>query len=123
MLFRSASSFITQEVRNATNVDVIPTPSTFATDYHYIFVKNNRITHYYNSTEAPKTEAIIANVPSDMFRIIQITDSDGKTKNLLAFTIAGINGTQQHEIETEVLLNNLGTKSNASNQAIRYQKP
>lgn len=126
---RMASSFITREVRTATKLDVIPTPTptTFLPNYHYIFVKDNQIIHRYNDVETAKTAAIIAAVPPEMFSLRQITTAEGQKKTLLAFsftgTITDITGTQQQKIETEVLLKNLGSKQLASNQAIRYQKP
>ncbi|MBT9174307.1 MAG: hypothetical protein DDT21_02721 [Syntrophomonadaceae bacterium] len=122
---RAASFFITQELRNATALELIATfPSlsetSSGTGWHYIFVENNRIIHYFNGVSTPVTEAIIEPEPTGRFDLRIVNRA---SRNLLAFTIAGSRGGQRFVVETQVLLNNLPLSPAAANQAVRYRKP
>jgi len=120
---RMASAFITKEVRNATSLALIPTPTAFVNNnnMNYIFVRDGRIIHRLNGVETAKTDAII---PEPLiFRLHQLTDADNIVRNVLEFTLTGRLAAQQHSISTEVFLNNLHGLSIQDNHAIRYAKP
>jgi prepilin-type N-terminal cleavage/methylation domain-containing protein len=119
---RMSTDFITREVRNATEVELISIPGTFDTNYHYIYIEGAKLKHQFNGTVQEKTSAIIqASTP--MFSLEELANG----RNQIEFTMKGskttTQGIQAYEATTKVFLNNVSGITPSQNQAIKYKKP
>lgn len=108
---RLASDFITREVRNAIELELVSSP-TIGDGYNYIYLNGLVLMH--DST--PKTDPIISQLELKIKKV-------DNNKNYLEFIIQGNEGEQTYKINTKVQLNNIKGKSQIQNLAIKYKKP
>lgn len=113
---RLVSDFIISEIRNARQVEILNTVGNDG-DSHYLYLDNNRI--YYKEPDPAgsvgKTDSIIQSLDLEV-------SSQGDAY-LLSFTIESQKGTQQYTLDSEVLLNNIRSATEATGTAIRFVKP
>lgn len=114
---RLASDFISEEIRNAVEVDIISLPITAQTGYHYIYLDGSIIKYLYNGNTENKTTAIMNNQAIFSIR------KDSSNKNFLKITLKGKLDGQEYDLETEIYLSNISNKAATSGKAIRYKKP
>jgi prepilin-type N-terminal cleavage/methylation domain-containing protein len=116
---RMASTFVTREVRNAVSFQLVPIPTTYASGFEYLYIKNNQLIHY-NGTAITKTDGIIT---SHSFTLTSVTDSNNKPRNILKISLGATVDNQNYATDTEVVLNNIKTLPASSDVAIKYKKP
>jgi prepilin-type N-terminal cleavage/methylation domain-containing protein len=116
---RQSASFITSELRYATSIEMVGTPTPTSGDgYHYISIEGSRIKHTDTTGNvAYKTAAVL----QELTPMFTLKLENGR--NIMHFKLIGTNGSQTYELETKVLLYNAKNQAGAYNQGIKYQKP
>lgn len=116
---RQTAAFFTSEVRYATEIELVNTPTPTTGDgYNYISVENSRIKYTDPAGNVTyKTNAVITEL-TPMFTLTLEND-----RNLLQFRLEGTIGSQTYELETKALLYNVRGQAGASNQGFKYKKP
>ena len=116
---RQAGDLITQEIRNAENIEILTSPFITNASYNYFYLEDNKIYHIESGTTSNITESIISNV--NLFKI------EGKKDNqqyFLEITIEGEKNNQYYLLTTEILLNNIHDYSGlSSGYVIQYITP
>lgn len=132
---RTASDFISREIRNAyvdpTAIDPIVftlesgPPATFDSGYCYIYCENSKICYRDGAgTTVAKTAPVITEFTCSLQNSNSSIPSNGK--NYIHFIIKGESGSQKYDITSEVLLNNIKGISEIANKTfayIKYKKP
>jgi len=114
---RLVSDFISEEIRNAVELDIVSLPITAQTGYHYIYLDGATIKYQFNGKTENKTNAIMND------QAIFAIKKDANNKNFLKITLKGKLNGQEYDLATEIFLSNISNKAAASGKAIRYKKP
>lgn len=114
---RLVSDFISAEVRNATEMDIITIPFTEQAGYNYIYLQDSKIKHRYNGTITEKSQGIMND--QIIFNLIK----DSNDKNFLKISLKATVNTEVYTVNTDIFLNNISGKTAVSGKAIRYKKP
>ncbi len=114
---RLTETFVSTEVRNVTEIAIVNVPITPEAGFHYVYLKDNKISYYFSGEASDKTEAIM--VDQNIFKIKK--DSNGR--NFLSVILKGSLKGEVYELNTEILLNNIINQSEAEGKAIKYKKP
>lgn len=99
---RLSAGNLTKIVRNADKMQLIDTPATFDVSKRYIFTRNNEIVFYNKGNEI-----ILSSANHSRFTV-SFTKSSTANRSL-AFTIRGTDGNETFYLDSEVLIQNLGT--------------
>lgn len=113
---RKAGDFIIDEVRNATEIDIINTPFFAQTGYGYIYLHDSKIIHEYSGGTRNITDSLVKD--EDVFSIRK--DSDNR--NYLCIDMTGTLNGNTYNLSTEILLKNVVNKSPQSGKVIKYKK-
>jgi hypothetical protein len=115
---RNASDFITDEIRNATEIEIVTVPITADAFSQYIYIENNTIKHYKEGAVSDKSENIISNASR-----FTIRKDDSTGRYYVAINLQGIKNGEEYDLSTEILLNNIKSVTGSlSGTAIRYKK-
>lgn len=114
---RKAGDFILDEVRNATEIDIIPAPFTAQAGYGYIYLEDSKIVHRYDGSIQDITDPVLKD--EDVFEIRK----DSSDRNFLCLHMTGTVHEHTYTLSTEVLLKNVVNKSPQFGKVIRYIKP
>ena len=112
---RLASQFITNEVRNAKEFELVLVSQVPVNNdgYNYIYINDGILYSKKNGTVMEKTKAILINL-SPYFNMVKLTNEN----NILEFELKS----EKFSIQSKVALNNISRKLDAQNQAIKYKK-
>ena len=113
---RKAGDFIIDEVRNATEIDIINTPFFAQTGYGYIYLHDSKIVYEYSGGTRDITDSLLKD--EDVFSIRK--DSDNR--NFLCIDMTGTLNGNSYNLSTEILLKNVVNKSPQSGKVIKYKK-
>ena len=113
---RKAGDFIIDEVRNATEIDIINTPFFAQTGYGYIYLHDSKIVYEYSGGTRDITDSLLKD--EDVFSIRK--DSDNR--NYLCIDMTGTLNGNTYNLSTEILLKNVVNKSPQSGKVIKYKK-
>ena len=114
-----AADFITSEVRNATEIEIVALPLTVDSAYEYIYIEDQKLKHHHAGTGSPedKTEKIL----TDESKFTLQKDASGRC--YLLIKLNGSKGDDVFSLSTEVLLNNIADiTGTSSGTAICYKK-
>ena len=116
---RQTAAFITAEVRYATEIEMIDTPTPSSGDgFHYISIEGSRIKYTDPSGNITyKTEAVLQEL-TPMFTL-----KWENSRNIMHFRLLGSDEAQTYKLETKALLYNIRGQAEASNQGFKYKKP
>lgn len=116
--FRMTSSFITDELRNATEVQILSTmPATPTTGYNYIYISGKKIISVKNGTSTNKTDAVVDTPVNSLFKITKLANNN----NILEFNL--MNTKNNVSIDSKVYFNNINGVADATGDVIRYKLP
>lgn len=120
---RMVSKFITDELRNATSLELISIPASFTNDnFNYIYIINNQLVHRYNGVVTNKTGPTLTEMnPTFSMRKL------GNNNNIVTFniksTINSAIGQKEIQISSDIQLNNLSGLADDQDHAVKYKKP
>lgn len=112
-----ATDFITDELRNATEFEIIATPFVPDASYQYIYIEDQVLKHRREGTVQKKSEKILTN--ETMFSVRQDEDTG---RCYVTLNLYGGKKNQKFTLSTEFMLNNVSAISGlTSGKAIRYR--
>ncbi|MBS4030508.1 MAG: hypothetical protein KGZ63_03665 [Clostridiales bacterium] len=121
---RIAVTFITKEIRNATELVLVDAPpSTSVGDgYHYIYLAEEKPGLYSILHRTPDGEIIsriqpVLSAITPMFELSQLENG----ANIIALTLQAANS--NYYLETTINLRNISGITDAGDQVIKYRKP
>ena len=112
---RKAGDFIIDEVRNATEIDIINTPFFAQTGYGYIYLHDSKIVYEYSGGTRDITDSLLKD--EDVFSI-----RNSGNRNFLCIDMTGTLNGNSYNLSTEILLKNVVNKSPQSGKVIKYKK-
>ncbi|HZK24963.1 MAG TPA: prepilin-type N-terminal cleavage/methylation domain-containing protein [Oscillospiraceae bacterium] len=117
---RLNGDFITKELRNATEIEIVPSASEGSgdTDNQYFYLENNNIMHKTNANPTNPSTFTNRNILSLTFTLQQTAAGN----NFVTFIVSGQEGTQTYSVESQVHLNNLTGLPAATGTVIRYKR-
>lgn len=111
------ATFITTQVRNATDLALINTAASPVSGYNYIYLDSIANTVKYIGTDGSTRNITTAPITGLSFEL----KKDVMGKNFLEFTISSrIGGAQTYQTSAEVALLNLRNLDPAANTVLRY---
>lgn len=113
---RKAGDFIIDEVRNATEIDIINTPFFPQTGYGYIYLHDSKIVYEYSGGTRNITDSLVKD--ENVFSIRKDPDN----RNFLCIDMTGTLNGNTYNLSTEILLKNVVNKSPQSGKVIKYKK-
>ena len=115
---RLAGDFITKEIRNATEIEVLPVPFEEDPSWRYIYLESNSIKSKVAGAVSSITEETIVGTELFAFR-----KDEPSGRYFVKIEIQGKKKEEQYTLTTEILLNNIKSVAEPlSGNAIRYKK-
>lgn len=115
---RNASDFITGEIRNATEIEIVTVPIAADASSQYIYIENNILKHNRAGTVTNKSESIL--IDATLF-LVRKDNATGR--HYITINLQGTSHGEEYTLSTEILLNNIGSITGpVSGNAIRYSK-
>lgn len=119
---RMVSDFIRDELRYATEIELMDTPESFVAGSEYILIEGSIMKHV-NAAGVKSNKATFNMTEFNPMFILEAVGSN----NMLNYHIEGTDdstlGTKSYEVMTKVFLNNIEENPDAQGQTIRYKKP
>lgn len=127
---RIASDLIRDEIRNATEIEIVTIPAIPDNTYDYLYVQNGILIHMSANNPVPRTLNIITD-DTQMFTLSQTINGGNAVSYTIEAAMDNDLGSRSHDAPTTVNLNNIkqklgatgGTYTPVVNQCIRYRKP
>lgn len=127
---RIASDYIRDEIRNATEIDIVPIPITPDNTYNYLYVQNGILYHMSLNVASEKSLNILID-NAQMFSLSQSENGHNAVNYTITATVDSGVGIRNYETPTAVNLNNIyqklgvtgGTYAPIIDQCIQYKKP
>lgn len=112
-----AADFITDEVRNATEIEIVAPPFGDPSS-RYIYIDENVLKHYQTGTVENKSDKILTD---ESFFALRKDDTTGRC--YVSINLKGTRRDEEFSLNTDVLLNNIkDLTGTAMGYAIRYKK-
>lgn len=112
----TATEFISGEIRNATEIEIVEVPITADPLSQYIYVENNTLKHRNAGTVTDKSERVISSTT-----LFTIRENGGRY--YITIDLQGKRRDEDYSLSADILLNNISNVTGTmSGNAIRYKR-